>query len=145
MEPNWFKAPNDIIFDYIKNENNKLIYVYSEDKDKRNKILKVINDTLLNTRLVVILNTKEFIENKNILEDIKNNYNDIDTFIIDDIELLSNNYESQTLFFNSFNHLYAYGKKLILISSLSPTKLIAFNERLKARLSWGKVYSLDEI
>ncbi|MBE6155336.1 MAG: hypothetical protein E7164_01100 [Firmicutes bacterium] len=134
---------NDIIFDDTKNENNKLIYVYSEDKDKRNKILKVINDSLLNTRLAVMINTKEFIDNKNILEDIKNN--DIDTFIVDDIELLSNDYELQTLFFNTFNHLYTYDKKLILLSSLSPTKLIGFNKRLKARLSWGKVYCLDDI
>ena len=63
-------------------------------------------------------------------------YQRIDVLIVDDIHELIGP-QSQSAFFNVFNHLHQNGKQLIFTSDRAPVDLQNFEERLLSRFKWG--------
>ena len=64
-------------------------------------------------------------------------YRNIDTLIIDDIEVLSRKNATQEEFFHTFNTLQTSGRMVIISSMFSPRKLECIEERLVSRFEWG--------
>ncbi|MFN4971608.1 MAG: chromosomal replication initiator protein DnaA [Bacteroidota bacterium] len=64
-------------------------------------------------------------------------YQNIDVFIVDDIQFLENKNKTQEIFFSIFNHLHQAGKQIILTSDRAPKDLKGMDERLLSRFKWG--------
>jgi chromosomal replication initiator protein len=64
-------------------------------------------------------------------------YQNIDVFIVDDIQFLENKTKTQEIFFSIFNHLHQAGKQIILTSDRAPKDLKGMDERLLSRFKWG--------
>ncbi|MFN9518556.1 MAG: chromosomal replication initiator protein DnaA, partial [Bacteroidota bacterium] len=64
-------------------------------------------------------------------------YQNIDVFIVDDIQFLENKNKTKEIFFSIFNHLHQAGKQIILTSDRAPKDLKGMDERLLSRFKWG--------
>lgn len=67
-----------------------------------------------------------------------------DVFLIDDVQLLANKYQTCEFFFEVFNGLYTKGKQIVITSDKHPTELKSFDERLKSRFSSGLTVSINQ-
>ncbi len=75
---------------------------------------------------------------KSILEEMSDYYrNEVDLLLIDDIQELSNQTETQNAFFHIFNSLHQSGKQIVLTSDCPPSGVIGLEERLISRFEWG--------
>jgi len=71
-------------------------------------------------------------------------FRDVDILIIDDIQFLRDNEQSQAEFFHVFDYLYECGKQIVLSSDASPVGLKKFEERLISRFYQGLVARIDK-
>jgi chromosomal replication initiator protein len=74
----------------------------------------------------------------------KDNFNDIDILLIDNISFLSGKTGIQNEFLNIFSNLINKGKKIAISSSHAPVDILEINDRLKSRLMSGCVVELDK-
>ena len=106
----------------VKNSNNKVLYVTSEQfkDDYINIIKKDDNGT-----------------NLSYIDYFKDKYRSIDVLIIDDIQFLAGSSKTQHEFFNTFNDLFNNSKQIIISSDRSPDDLKLLEDRLRTRFCWG--------
>ena len=106
----------------VKNSNNKVLYVTSEQfkDDYVNIIKKDDNGT-----------------NLSYIDYFKEKYRSIDVLIIDDIQFLAGSSKTQHEFFNTFNDLFNNSKQIIISSDRSPDDLKLLEDRLRTRFCWG--------
>ena len=106
----------------VKNSNNKVLYVTSEQfkDDYVNIIKKDDNGT-----------------NLSYIDYFKDKYRSIDVLIIDDIQFLAGSSKTQHEFFNTFNDLFNNSKQIIISSDRSPDDLKLLEDRLRTRFCWG--------
>ncbi len=76
-----------------------------------------------------------------VTEALKNNYEDIDVLIIDDVQKLAGKTGTITFFFDTFNVLRSNGKQIVLAADRTPAQLgmgkDAFDDRVTTRLAAG--------
>ncbi|MBQ2069872.1 MAG: chromosomal replication initiator protein DnaA [Bacilli bacterium] len=79
-------------------------------------------------------------EDKSLIDYFKN---DVDIFLIDDIQLLKNKPKTMEMFFTVFQNLIDSGKQIVITSDQPPAVLDGFDERLKSRFSKGLVLNIN--
>ncbi len=73
----------------------------------------------------------------NTMDAFKEKYRNVDTLLIDDVQLLAKKSTMQEEFFNTFNALHDTEKQIVLTSDRNPNELDDVEERLVTRFSWG--------
>ncbi|MFC3932498.1 chromosomal replication initiator protein DnaA [Streptococcus dentapri] len=73
------------------------------------------------------------------MEELKENFRNLDVLLIDDIQSLAKKTleGTQEEFFNTFNALHANNKQIVLTSDRTPDHLNNLEERLVTRFKWG--------
>lgn len=73
------------------------------------------------------------------MEELKDNFRNLDVLLIDDVQSLAKKSLSATQeeFFNTFNTLHRSNKQIVLTSDRAPQQLNDLEERLVTRFSWG--------
>ncbi len=72
----------------------------------------------------------------------KDQYRNVDCFLVDDVQFFARKDSSQQEFFHTFNELYDRNKQIILTSDKPPSELDGLDERLKSRFGMGMVVEL---
>ena len=78
------------------------------------------------------------IQNRTI-EDLKNQYNQLDLMIIDDVQFIAGKEKTQDIVFSIFNELHGKNKQIILSSDRPPKAIPALEERLRSRFEGGMI------
>ena len=76
---------------------------------------------------------------ENSTEAFRRLYREVDVWIVDDIQFISNKEQTKEEFFHTFNSLYQSGKQIVLGSDRSPKDLDNIDERLRSRFLSGLV------
>jgi chromosomal replication initiator protein len=77
------------------------------------------------------------------LPNFQNQFRNVDTLIIDDVQFLREREQSQEEFFHTFNSLYNSGKQIILSADCAPGQIPSLEARLTSRFNWGLVSRID--
>ncbi len=72
----------------------------------------------------------------------KDEYRNVDCFLVDDVQFFARKDSSQQEFFHTFNELYDRNKQIVLTSDRAPSALDDLDERLKGRFGMGMVVEL---
>ena len=83
-------------------------------------------------------NIVEAIRNRTI-EELKNNYSQLDLLIVDDVQFIAGKEKTQDIFFSTFNELYGKNKQIVLSSDRPPKAIPALEERLRSRFEGGMI------
>lgn len=78
------------------------------------------------------------------IQKFKQNYRNIDVFMIDDVQFLAGKNKTQEELFHTYNTLYSENKQIILSSDRSPKALATFEERLRSRLTGGMLVDIQQ-
>jgi chromosomal replication initiator protein len=105
------------------------------DKDPEKKVLYCTSENFLN----------DMVENikANTMEKFRDKYRLLDALLIDDIQLLSNRKETQSIFFNTFNSLFHASKQIIITSDRAPEEIPNIEKRLISRFQGGMVADIS--
>lgn len=76
------------------------------------------------------------------MNSFKQQYRNVDCFLLDDVQFFANKNSSQQEFFHTFNELYDANKQIIITSDRPPSELDNLDERLKSRFGMGMVVEL---
>jgi len=76
---------------------------------------------------------------ENTLEDFRHRYRNVDVLLIDDIQFLGRQEQTQTEFFHTFNTLYNSHKQIVLASDRPPTAIATLEKRLQSRFEGGLI------
>ncbi len=84
-----------------------------------------------------------FLKNNRINEFVKKYTENVDVFLIDDIQNLKNKSGTQELFVSLFNEMHNLGKQLIFASDQRPMEIEGIADNVKSRLQWGLVVDIQ--
>ncbi|MBI4975173.1 chromosomal replication initiator protein DnaA [Candidatus Peregrinibacteria bacterium] len=76
------------------------------------------------------------------MSSFKDQYRNVDVFLLDDVQFFARKDSSQQEFFHTFNELYDRNKQIILTSDRPPKEIDDLDERLKSRFGMGMVVEL---
>jgi len=76
------------------------------------------------------------------MQKFKDQYTNVDCFLVDDVQFFARKDSSQQEFFHTFNELYQGNKQIVITSDRSPSELDDLDERLKSRFGMGMVVEL---
>lgn len=76
-------------------------------------------------------------------DQFRKRYEQVDLFLLDDIQFFSNKEQTQEIFFHIFNSLYDKQKQIILSSDTFPQEIKGLQNRLKSRMEWGLVADIQ--
>lgn len=108
---------------------------YIIDSDIEKKVLYCTSENFLND---MVANIKSNTMNK-----FRSKYRKLDALLIDDIQLLSNRKETQSIFFNTFNSLFHASKQIVITSDRAPTEIPNVEDRLISRFQGGMVADIS--
>jgi len=74
----------------------------------------------------------------------KQNYRDVDVFIIDDVQFMAGKGKTQEELFHTFNALHGQNIQVILSSDRSPRAIPTLEERLRSRLAGGMIADIKQ-
>ena len=74
---------------------------------------------------------------ENTINELKENFKQMDVLLIDDIQFLSGKDKTNEMFFHIFNHLINHRKQIVITSDRSPNELKGLEERLVSRFASG--------
>lgn len=73
----------------------------------------------------------------NTMEQLREEYRNLDLLLIDDIQFLANKEGTQLEFFNTFNALHDRKKQIVMTSDRIPNEIPELQDRLVSRFRWG--------
>ena len=114
----------------IQATGNKILSLFPEKK------VKYVSSERFTTEVI------NAIKNHNI-EELKQNYRQIDVLIIDDIQFIAGKEKTQEEFFHLFNALYEANKQIIISSDRPPKAISALEERLRSRFEGGMIADIS--
>lgn len=104
----------------------------------------------INTDKIILYTTAHYFQSQytkavqdKSVSDFVNFYQNIDIFIIDDIQDLTGKEGTQKVFFQIFNYLHQQGKQLIMTADRPPVELNGFFDRLLTRFKWGLTAEIE--
>ncbi len=84
-----------------------------------------------------------FTSNERLFEFRKKYRDDIDIFLLDDVQFLSGKESIQEEFFFTFNMLYEQGKQIVVTSDKVPKDLTGLENRIRTRFEWGLIADIQ--
>ncbi|MCL2873829.1 MAG: chromosomal replication initiator protein DnaA [Defluviitaleaceae bacterium] len=99
------------------------------EQDQNAKILYVSAETFTNEFVDSIRNKTN--------QSFRNKYRDIDVFLVDDIQFVSEKEGTQEEFFHTFNTLYDTNRQIVITSDQPPKEIKGLEERLRSRFGCG--------
>ena len=96
------------------------------------KIVKYIPSEIFTSQVITSIKNHK-------IEDLKEQYRQVDVLIIDDIQFLAGKEKTQEEFFHIFNALYEKNKQIIISSDRPPKAIPALEERLRSRFEGGMI------
>lgn len=108
-----------------------------------NEIVKNFNDMVVKyiTAERFVTDVVEAIGRRH-MKSFKEQYRNVDVFLIDDIQFFSRKNSSQQEFFHTFNYLYDHNKQIVLTSDRPPSELDDLDDRLTSRFGMGMTVEL---
>lgn len=106
----------------IKHPEDKILYISSED---------------------FIAEFVRFVKGFKESEELRDFFETIDVFLVDDIQLLKGKEQTQQMFFTVFNLLVAKGKQIVLTSDRAPVDLDGLPDRLVSRFAGGLTINIQ--
>lgn len=104
-------------------------YIATNDPE-RSCVYRVASD--FRDDYVAAMNGKD----RTVKENLSRNYKGIDVLILDDIQHIANATGTMEFFFETFNHLIAHGKQIVLAADVPPAE-IGMDERFTSRMLQG--------
>jgi len=124
------------------------LFIYGGVGLGKTHLLQAIGNTVIKKfkkKKVKYLSTEKFtsdvieaIKNQK-MEFLKNQYQEIDVLIIDDIHFLAGREKTQDVFFHLFNSLYQKNKQIVISSDRPPKIIPSLTERLRSRFEGGMI------
>ncbi len=129
----------NIIDEFIYNSKllNNPIIIYGSENDIDNYLNIVKEYITANSKKSLFYTTGD-----NFISSIEKNIEEIDIFILKNIEKLENNMTAQFKLFDIFNYLYDKEKQIIISITKTPDQLQNFEKRLITRLNWGIIIKI---
>ena len=99
--------------------------------------------------VVCYVHSEQFVNNmisairNNSIDKFKEQYRSVDALLIDDIQFFAGKDRTQEEFFHTFNHLLEYKQRVIITCDRFPKEVNGLESRLKSRLGWGVILSID--
>ncbi|PKL37000.1 chromosomal replication initiator protein DnaA [Candidatus Peregrinibacteria bacterium HGW-Peregrinibacteria-1] len=127
------------------------LYIYGDVGLGKTHLLQGIGNSILaqHSDLVIKYITAEKFVNevvqaigKKTMNQFKDQYRNVDVFLVDDIQFFARKNSSQQEFFHTFNELYEQNKQIVLTSDRPPSELDDLDDRLKSRFGMGMVVEL---
>ncbi|MDQ3141451.1 MAG: chromosomal replication initiator protein DnaA [Bacteroidota bacterium] len=127
------------------------LVVYSESGLGKTHLAQAIGNGILQNhpdKNVLYLSSDKFVNQY--INSVKNSatnefllyFQNLDAFIIDDIQFFAGKAGTQEIFFHLFNQLHQQGKQIILTSDCAPKEMKNIEDRLISRFKWGLVTDL---
>ena len=104
-------------------------------RKKENKVKYISTEKFVSEIISAIQNGR--------VEELRTEYQKINTLIVDDVQFLSGKEKTQEEFFFIFNSLYSKNKQIILSSDRSPKSISTLTERLRSRFEGGMIADIS--
>jgi len=104
-------------------------------RKKENKVKYISTETFVSEIISAIQHGR--------VEELRSEYQKINTLIVDDVQFLSGKEKTQEEFFFIFNSLYSKNKQIILSSDRSPKSIATLTERLRSRFEGGMIADIS--
>jgi len=104
-------------------------------RKKENKVKYISTEKFVSEIISAIQNGR--------VEELRSEYQKINTLIVDDVQFLSGKEKTQEEFFFIFNSLYSKNKQIILSSDRSPKSISTLTERLRSRFEGGMIADIS--
>lgn len=127
------------------------LYVYGGVGLGKTHLLQAVGNEVLRNfpdKVVKYITAERFVTEvvdaigKRYMKKFKEQYRNVDCFLVDDVQFFARKDSSQQEFFHTFNELYDGNKQIVLTSDRPPSELDGLDERLKSRFGMGMVVEL---
>lgn len=127
------------------------LYIYGSVGLGKTHLIQAVGNQILKNfpdMVVKYITAEKFVSEvveaigKRHMKQFKEQYRNVDCFLIDDVQFFARKDSSQQEFFHTFNELYERNKQIILTSDRPPSELQEMDERLKSRFGMGMVTEL---
>ncbi len=78
------------------------------------------------------------------IDRFRERYRKVDVLLVDDIHFLAGKSSTQEEFYHTFNALFSDKKQIVLSSDGPPEAIPTIEERLRSRIKWGMVASIEK-
>ncbi len=107
---------------------------YIVDNHKNLRVAYLTTERFTNELLKAVAN--------NAIEEFRTQYRELDVLLIDDIQFLGRQEQTQTEFFHTFNTLYNDHKQIVLASDRPPREIATLESRLQSRFEGGLITAM---
>ncbi len=127
------------------------LYIYGTVGLGKTHLLQAVGNEILRNypdMVVKYITAEKFVTEvveaigKRHMKQFKDQYRNVDCFLVDDVQFFARKDSSQQEFFHTFNELYDGNKQIILTSDRPPSELQDLDERLVSRFGMGMVVEM---
>jgi len=127
------------------------LYVYGKVGIGKTHLLQAIGNEIMKyypEKVIKYVTAERFVTEvveaigKRYMQKFKDQYRNVDCFLVDDVQFFARKDSSQQEFFHTFNELYQGNKQIVITSDRAPSELDDLDERLKSRFGMGMVVEL---
>jgi len=127
------------------------LYIYGDVGLGKTHLLQAVGNEVLRNfpdKVVKYITAEKFVSEvveaigRRNMHKFKEQYRNVDVFLLDDVQFFARKDSSQQEFFHTFNELYDANKQIVITSDRPPTQLQGLDERLKSRFAMGMVVEM---